>query len=218
MPTDITSISPDVVVLANGAFPTGDAPLNFLRQAKRLVCCDGATNKAVSHDFTPDVVVGDLDSISPQYKAEFKDLLVHVEDQECNDLSKAFRHCINQGWKNIVIVGATGEREDHTIGNVSLLADFALEADSVQMVTDSGVFYAATKSGTFHTVKGQQISIFSLDPRQEITSAGLKYPLRQMRLPRWNMATLNEALDDVFSLEFSSESPLILFFANPGIH
>ena len=203
-----------VVILANGAFPQKENALSYLRKADRLVCCDGATNKAIAHGLTPDFIVGDLDSLSPELKERFSDRIVHIAEQESNDLSKSFAFCLSKGWKNIVILGASGEREDHLIGNVSLLADFALNADSVQMVTDCGRFCVATKPGVFCSHKGQQISIFSLDPRQKITSRGLKYPLKNLRLPRWHMATLNEALEDNFSLDFTQEAPLILYFAD----
>ena len=102
-----------VVILANGAFPQKENALSYLRKADRLVCCDGATNKAIAHGLTPDFIVGDLDSLSPELKERFSDRIVHIAEQESNDLSKSFAFCLSKGWKNIVILGASGEREDH---------------------------------------------------------------------------------------------------------
>ena len=53
-------------------------------------------------------------------------MIVHVTEQETNDLNKAFRYCLANGWTDIVILGATGKREDHTLGNIGLL--MAVEA------------------------------------------------------------------------------------------
>ena len=58
--------------------------------------------------------------------------LIHREtEQETNDLSKAFRYCLKRGWKKLFILGATGKREDHTMGNISLLSDYQAQADAV---------------------------------------------------------------------------------------
>lgn len=206
--------APFVVVLANGAFPQSEKALAFLRGAARLVCCDGAVNKAVARGVIPDYIVGDLDSIEPELKERFVDRLIRVSEQESNDLAKALRFCISKAWQRIVILGASGEREDHLIGNVSQLADFADKVESLQIVTDYGRFLVATSSGVFPSYVGQQISIFSFDPRQEFSSQGLKYPLCKLRLPRWHTATLNEALNESFSLTFTPEAPVILFFAD----
>ena len=203
-----------IVILANGAFPKSEKARAYLLKAQRLVCCDGAANKAIAAGFVPDVIVGDLDSLSPEIEKQFSEKIVRISEQITNDLAKTFNYCLSKGWKDVVILGASGEREDHLLGNISLLADFATQAKTIRMVTDYGYFFPATRSGTFRAPKGSQVSIFSLNPQQEITSQGLKYPLDRLRLPRWHMGTLNEALSDEFSLVFASESPIIIYIAD----
>jgi thiamine pyrophosphokinase len=205
---------PFVVILANGTFPQTNKTCSYLSSASRLICCDGAANKAVARGYVPDAIVGDLDSLDPSIKERFPNRIIRITEQETNDLSKAFNYCVSQGWSNIVILGASGEREDHLLGNISLLADFAVKAKSVRIITDFGYFCATNQSKTFHVPKGSQISIFSLNPQQEITSRGLRYPLNRLRLTRWHMGTLNEALTDKFSLELTGDSPVILFVAD----
>ena len=110
------------VILADGAFPNGREALEHLEKADRVICCDGAARSLVAYGREPDRIVGDLDSLSEEFKKRFADRIEHVSEQESNDLSKAFRYCREQGYKNIVILGATGKREDHTMGNLSLLS------------------------------------------------------------------------------------------------
>lgn len=203
-----------VVVLADGEFPQTPQARRFFDDAATLVCCDGAAEKAVAAGREPDFVVGDLDSISPELAARFRERLVRVAEQETNDLTKALRFCAARGWFDVVVLGATGGREDHSLGNLARFAEFSQIAPNARLVTDSGVFVAAFSSRSFRTTPGRQISIFSFDPRQEITSRGLKYPLNRLRLPNWATATLNESLDDEFSLEFDGTTPLLIFFAD----
>ena len=201
------------VILANGTFPSSPRPLDILKQATRVICCDGAAVACLEHGILPDAVIGDLDSISSETRERLKDVIVHVTEQDTNDLNKAFRFCMERGWRGIVILGATGKREDHTLGNISLLVDFAEKAPGVSMVTDDGEFIVMRRSGSCACRVGQQISIFALEPETYIESTGLKYPLNGLAPKRWWQATLNEALGESFSLQFPDNHPLLIYKA-----
>jgi thiamine pyrophosphokinase len=198
----INTFEAHTVIIADGTFPTHSIPIDYIKNAERIVCCDGSADNTLLAGFTPDAIVGDMDSLSEELANRFADRLFPDDDQTTNDLSKAVAWCINSGYKNLVIVGATGKREDHTIGNISLLAEYIKEV-KVMMVTDTGLFIPILKSTSLSSFKGQQISIFSIDPETEITSSGLKYPLERTKIKNWWFATLNEALGDTFFLEFS---------------
>lgn len=199
------------VILADGDFPVHAYPLSLLQQAERVVCCDGAAVSLLSHGREPDLIVGDLDSLSPEFKEKLSGKIVHFTEQESNDLSKAFRCCQERGWKNITILGATGKREDHTLGNLSLLAEYAAVLPQIKMVTDHGIFSIATGFCRYSCRPGQQISLIALDPGAEVTARGLKYPLEELRLTMWWQGTLNEALGDSFDLQITPGCRILVF-------
>ena len=209
MPDDTTR--PETVILANGEYPAdGSTAAALLHNTTRVVCCDGAADSFVRHGGRPTVIIGDGDSLSRDTLQQFADITVHVAEQDTNDLSKAFRHCMSKGWHTITILGATGKREDHTIGNISLLADYALQAD-VQMLTQTGVFNAVHGRASFECRRGQQVSIFSMTPYSPIHFNGLRYLPPQEGLRSWWSGTLNEAEGETFTIE--SESPALVFRA-----
>lgn len=199
------------VILADGTFPKHPVPLDYLRRADRIVCCDGSAEHAVDAGLTPFAIVGDMDSLSSEMKMRFSDRIFQDSEQETNDLTKAVKWCHGAGYNDIIITGATGKREDHTIGNISLLAEYA-GIVNVRMATDTGIFLPFLKSCRIETFPGQQISIFSIDPGTMISSVGLRYPLIKKNIGNWWEATLNEALDDHFTLEFDS-GRVIVFLA-----
>jgi thiamine pyrophosphokinase len=190
------------VIVADGIFPQHDIPLGFLKNAKRIICCDGSAQNLILAGMQPDAIVGDMDSLSDDLANRFADRIYRDENKDTNDLTKAVTWCSEMGYKDIVIVGATGNREDHTIGNISLLADY-IKNVNVIMVTDTGILRPLLKSSEIPSFPGQQVSIFSIDPDTEVTSNGLRYPLSSSRMTNWWFATLNEALGDSFSLEFN---------------
>ena len=196
------------VVLAHGDFPTHEIPLSFLHTAKRIICCDGSVIDLLKAGLKPDYIVGDLDSLSEELKEHYKDILQYNPDQETNDLSKAVKFCTENRWKEITILGATGKREDHSLGNISLLADYTKTAQ-VQLLTDYGVFVPILSSTCFESFKGQQVSIFSLTPETLITTQNLRYPIHKRRLQSWWQGTLNESNGNSFEIKIDRGKVLI---------
>jgi thiamine pyrophosphokinase len=199
---------PGTVILADGSFPEHKIPLGCLRNASRIICCDGAAGSLIEFGLEPFAIAGDCDSLDQWIIDKYADRIFEDADQETNDLTKAVRWCYESGYKDIVILGATGKREDHTIGNISLLAEYA-RTIRIIMVTDTGTFYPFLESCSVPSLPGQQVSVFSIDPETEITSSGLKYPLIKRRLRNWWEATLNEALGDQFELKFLGGSVIV---------
>ena len=197
------------VILCDGSFPKHHIPLSVLESAEQIICCDGAADKLIAYGLEPTFIVGDIDSVSEKTKTTFADRIVLNTDQETNDQTKAIEFVLSRGIKDVAILGATGKREDHTIGNISLLLDYAQKLN-VRSISNSGIFQAVLQSQSFPSFKGQQVSIFSVGTPATITSKSLKYPLNNTTLNSWWMGTLNECLSDSFSVNFKN-GKLILF-------
>lgn len=191
------------VIVADGTFPEHKIPLDYLRQADRIICCDGSAITLLNAGFVPDAIVGDMDSLNEDIAFRFADRIFQDDDQETNDLTKAVTWCKGRSYNDLVIVGATGKREDHTLGNISLLAEYVKNI-SVLMVTDTGYFFPLLGPAEFSSFTGQQVSVFSIDPETEITSTGLRYALKGTKIKNWWQATLNESLGNTFRLDFTS--------------
>ena len=181
----------EAVILANGTFPTHATPLHLLHQAQHVVCCDGAVTSFPAAE----VVIGDGDSIP----AAFHDRLIRIDEQDDNDLTKATRYCLQRGWHRIAYLGCTGKREDHTLGNISLLMRYYRDMDVEGILyTDYGFFTPAHGHRTFLSMKGQQVSLINFGSHQ-LTSTGLRWDA--YNFSEWWQGTLNESLGDSFSLQ-----------------
>ncbi|HVN57939.1 MAG TPA: thiamine diphosphokinase [Bacteroidales bacterium] len=203
----------ETVILANGDYPSHYVPLGYLKNSTRIVCCDGAVKPLLEAGLEPYAVVGDCDSLDEKTVEGYSDRIFRIPEQDTNDLTKAVKWCTERGFKDLVILGATGKREDHTLGNISLLADY-IKIAKVLMISDYGTFRAVTAGSTFKCIAGQQVSLFSIDPETEITSGGLRYPLKNMKLSSWWQATLNETTGNSFSLLLNGGGPVIVFFSH----
>ena len=209
------------VIVGNGQFPKKEYPLYLLESADYVVCCDGALDTYLRHFRgrylrRPDVVIGDMDSLSKKTAERFRDIAVKIDEQETNDQSKAFHYILEHfpDVDTIHILGATGKREDHTIGNLSLLMEYAREMRrqdcgrtvSVDIVSDWSTAFAITDTCTLDVGEGRSVSIICPDNSLNIKSEGLAWPTDNVVFDNLWQATLNRASADRISLTFSHPS------------
>lgn len=203
----IEKFKPQAVIIANGDYPTGSIPLNILSRAEYVVCCDGGANEYIRRGFTPNAIVGDGDSLHPDYREQYKEIIHRDKDQETNDQTKAIKFLIQKGISKIAIIGATGKREDHTLGNIALLIEYMRMGVEVRSYTDYGVFVPCKDSNSFESFKGEQISIFNVSAHG-FNSSGLKYPIYDFTA--WWQGTLNQAEKDEFYITATGEYLVML--------
>ncbi len=207
-----------IVILCDGLFPSEPYPLYLLDSAPGVVCCDGALSKLLAHNPSarPLAVVGDLDSLSEELRAQYSALIVRESEQDDNDLTKAMRWVLrtHPEVSEIVILGATGLREDHTIGNLGLLMEytrlFDLDGRKVSMVSDFGTAFAITDTCDLHLGEGRRFSLFSADNTLRISSEGLQWPTDEVVFDAWWKATLNRTVSPIVSLRFNHPSSALV--------
>ena len=207
------------VIICAGDFPQKEYPKYLISTADYIICCDGAfqtwLKKAPSifGDLRlPNAIVGDMDTLSPSIQKKYSSIIVRIAEQDTNDQTKAFKYII-ENYKDVEyihILGASGKREDHTIGNLSLLMEYCRMPirDNLQIdiVSDYSTAFAITDSCELHIGEGRTISIFSPDNSLNIESEGLVWPTDSVVFDNWWKATLNKTSSDIVKLTFSHKS------------
>ena len=191
--------APECIVLAAGDFPRGEVARALLDGAPRVICCDSAAEEFCARGGVPMAIVGDMDSLPETLRERYADRIVLCPDQNTNDLWKAVSYAIELGFGRITVLGAFGKREDHTLGNMMLLAARLDEAE-LRMVGDRGVFDFIASPALFESFEGQQVSLFALNPTAEISVEGLRYEPPQNRLSAMWQGVSNESLGGEFSV------------------
>lgn len=214
----------DVVIICAGDFPRREYPRWLITNADAVVVCDSAFKTWLANApklfggevRLPYAVVGDMDSLSPSLQRKYASIMEKVEEQDDNDQTKAFRYVMEHFPEaaSIHILGATGRREDHTIGNMSLLMEyqrmFDLSCKAVEIVSDYTTSFAVADTCTLAVGEGRRISIFSPDNSLKITSKGLHWPTDEVVFDNWWKATLNRADSDLVTLTFSHPSQALI--------
>ena len=188
------------LIVGNGEPPSRELFAACAREADLILCADGGANTASAYGFTPDYVVGDLDSVSRQSKATLaadRLVLVDPEGNVGTDGQKVLNHAVALGVTEAVLVGFTGRRTDHLLGNLSLLKTFA-DRLTLRMVDDYCDIRLIDRCIRLRADLGQKISLCPLDGAAEgIETFGLKWPLRcESLIPGVREGISNEVVDN----------------------
>ena len=221
------------IIVANGEVPSSELSLNILNDNKRrIVCCDGALQKLLSVNIVPDVVVGDGDSMDAEMLQQQTNLensqtdsgslcrdainrvstngheIPYFQDlsEEYNDLQKALKYCMANGYDDILLMGCGGLREDHFIANLSIMVMYSGQLH-LAMLTEHGVFNVFCGSVTLASFPGMQVSVFTRNPQTKLTFQGLKYPVNNWL---WE-GSLNEAVGESFTVAAEEEGAVVVY-------
>lgn len=194
-----------------------------------VIAVDGGYDYAMQLGITPDLIVGDFDSVkSSDREMNFHGIPVisFPPEKDYTDMMLAAKKAVESGYDTIHIYGGTGGRPDHTYANIQLLswiAEQGLRAflfdknHTMTVITDSrlNIFSSEkpNRQNGFITSSGYgYISVFSLsDISEGVTIRGLKYQADNITLNRFHaLGTSNEFTDSDCSIEVENGSLLII--------
>lgn len=176
------------VILCNGTMPSGSLIYRECERADQIIACDGGIAMAKKYGLKPDLLVGDFDSFAKEEAVQLQkewncELLEFNTDKDETDTQIGVDLAIQAGATEIVLLGATGTRFDHTLGNVSLLVRCERQGISAVMKDDHNEIYATCTLKMIAGEIGDMLSIIPLGINAVIyCTDGLRYPLYDQEL------------------------------------
>lgn len=203
----------EVLVILDGERPSVLTLKKYWQQADFRICADGAAQICADNNLTPDLIMGDFDSITPEIKSFFKDSrFIHLLDQETTDSEKVIQYCCDKGFTKISILGALGKRTDHGLYNLGLLKKFKSQNIEIVLYTEEEELFLIDREYFFKESPGTQISMMPVfGPVINVTTQGFLYPVKSKNLELGILSSIsNEIKDQLASVNFTSGELLIL--------
>jgi thiamine pyrophosphokinase len=176
-------------VLIVGSVPLAATDLaRYCARSDLIICADGGGTSMVNAGLRPSVLIGDMDSIDSaahRFLVESGTIVIeHAPEKDKTDLELALEYALAQQPASMTIAGGLGgERLDHSLGNLLLLALPSLRDLDVRLVDHTA---EALSIWTRRQIKGQPgeyVSLLPLTPTVEgVSTSGLRYPLHAERL------------------------------------
>lgn len=185
----------------------------------RILAADSGMNALYAAAVTPDIIIGDFDSADKKILAFFQqnkeiDFCTLNPEKDDTDTEFAIRESIRRGADSITIIGGTGTRLDHVLGNISLLGIGLEEGVRMELLDAHNRICMIDHSVTLKK-KEQYGNYLSLIPYNGnvtgVTLKGLKYPLHNYTMGGFNsLGISNEIVDDEASIELTSGQLLVI--------
>lgn len=175
------------LIITGGAAPEHALLQERIRIADRVIAVDGAADLLAQAGVTPHVLIGDFDTASKTSiealvtgGTQIERLPVH---KNMTDTEAAMDYALNEGARDITMLGALGTRVDHTLSNIGMLLRAHRRGVACRVLDDINELTVATGEYVLTGTPGQTVSILPLTGDMVVTASGLLYPLEALALP-----------------------------------
>jgi thiamine pyrophosphokinase len=177
------------IIIANGQIHDGDFCRSLIAPTDLVICADGGAGNALALGLQPQVVIGDLDSLDSDLRAQLEadgcQVLAHPARKDETDLELALYYAIEHGVDEILVLGALGGRIDQTLANILLLALPELRYVKARILGGRQEVSLISDEALIEGHVGDTLSLLPLT--EEVTgihTEGLEYPLKNGTLYR----------------------------------
>ena len=148
-----------------------------------VICADGGLDLALRQNITPNLIIGDFDSVKNQLPNNIETIRLQTEKDD-TDMMAAIRIAIKRGYRDFILLGALGGRFDHSFANLCAMQFLAAQGCKAMIIGQGcRVFLLNGGRLTLSRLKGSTVSVFPFGTTScTVTYEGLKYPLTEVRL------------------------------------
>ena len=190
---------------------------DFYRQITKedgdvIIAADGGYDNLVAHGYTPDVLIGDLDSIRSALPDTVRTVR-HPKEKDETDMLLAYLEGVRLGYTEFVMLGATGGRLDHTYANISLLLYAKDKGHNVTVMDERSIILCLKNESLTLTGKaGATLSVFAIGgDARGVSISGAKYEVEDTTLtPAFPLGVSNEFTDEPARLTVRDGALLII--------
>ena len=178
-----------VLLLLDGEEPSKQILEQFVKDASCIIAADGAAVYAHANNISPDIIIGDMDSLSKEIRNEFEAAgtrIIEEPEQQSNDFEKALRYILSQVMgTDVIVLGIHGKRTDHLLTNFSVMLRYTDSFDSLIAYDATHEHHFLTEENHWYSFKASVGTLISLTPLPQalgVTTSGLYYPLKNARM------------------------------------
>ncbi|HDN58664.1 MAG TPA: thiamine diphosphokinase [Candidatus Marinimicrobia bacterium] len=201
-----------VLLVGNARFENLDLIKGLRDKASGIVGVDGGAAVLKKCGIIPHLIVGDFDSVDINtlefFKAKGTEIL-HIPDQNNNDLEKALRTIVKE-TSNLILVGFLGSRFDHTLATLFVLKKYIKKYRFFLVGDAMEVYLLKAGNYKFSTEKGQIFSIFAFNRAEGVVLKGFKYNLDSVRLLPGSLGLSNTSLGREAEIRFSRGTLIVV--------
>ena len=152
-----------------------------------ILSADGGTDYCFKAGLIPNVVIGDLDSISEESLKKIKEENIPIvkfpTKKDKTDSELSIDYLVEMGIMDITLVGAIGSRMDHTLANIFLLNKMIEKGIKMKIIDNYNIIYLVDDELIIPNSEGSFVSIIPVDSSGIVVSLkGFEYELDKVKI------------------------------------
>ncbi len=181
-----------------------------------VICADGGYETAQKYKITPDLIVGDFDSVTTPPQKGRKVVPLPVEKDVTDTMFSVMKGLV-KGYRSFVLVGCLGgPRFDHSLANLEVL-QFLRTHGATGVIADehTKVFLISDSRLRLTEMKGATVSVFPFGEQScNVSYQGLFYPLNHDTLTTGGtlMGVSNSVVEDVAEIRVHAGTALVVVY------
>lgn len=207
----------DVLIVSGGTEPSKELLLKYKSKASYIIGADRGCNALYKYKIEPDLIVGDFDSGDSEAIEYFQKKGVEVRrfnsDKDYTDTHLAYNIAKEmKDAKKIFLLGATGTRVDHLLGNIGLFLNSEEDDIKLEIIDDNNIIFIGKSGDKIKRIENKILSFHALsEVVEKFSIKGAKYELEEYDLkllePR---AISNEFLNEDVQITFEKGRLLVV--------
>ncbi|MFV0520585.1 MAG: thiamine diphosphokinase [Lachnospirales bacterium] len=200
-------------IFVNGYIKDYDIIKNILKKDSFFIACDGGLGHLDKLGINPNLLIGDFDSIDLNILSKYSEVekLEYPTDKDFTDLELALEYLKKIKVKSAYILGGTGGRLDHTLGNIFLLKKFYEYGIELKIIDEIQEIFFIKGSKNFTGYEGKYLSIIPLEDIVCHSSFGLKYQLENLSFTLGDTLSIsNIVVDDFVEIKLKKGCGLVI--------
>ncbi len=169
------------LIFANGMLDGQEKVPELIRPDDLIIAADGGANHCDALGITPDILIGDMDSVRPDVLKRLRtagvEIIAHPARKDQTDLELALGLACERGASEVIVLAALGHRWDMSLANISLLSASDLPISFIEGQQEITLIRGGRRA-EFHGNPGDILSLIPVrGDALGVTLEGLEYPL-----------------------------------------
>ena len=203
-----------ISIIGNGEDWNPTKIKDYCKNSDFIIAADNGLSILDELNITPDLIIGDLDSVTKTVWVKYKNIPLekYPKEKDLTDSEISLQKAISLKPKKIFLLAMTGSYFDHSLANIiNLFRNYEPNIE-IEVITHNAVIFPITSKKELSGLEGRRFSLFPIGKVSGISMAGEKYPLKNPNFKSGDYSISNVIKENHFSIEINDGFLLFILY------
>lgn len=198
------------VILTGGEEVSKKTLMNFINNNTYVICADKGGETALKYNIDTDVLLGDFDSINKEAICRLgAKTIKYPAEKDYTDTELAIEHAVEKGFKEIILLNATGGRPDHELANFMLMAKY--KDYNLKIAGNNFFSFLLKENIKLENMKDMVFSLIPLSSLKEVSLEGFLYEIKEKNISIGESLCISNIIaSDIAEISISEGTAIVI--------